>query len=161
MLGHDEFYIKSPLHETLLLKISKEIKQETIANRAGDPVKAVKHGQKVWDYLLQLMKIVGVDSIYELERSDATEYDLLFWAATYTENLYSASLKDKSFEKQKLNFCESYVNMHRGMLDRDVRNLGNIRILLAECYFKKGKAEKVDSLFRDWLTVKPEWGQDG
>jgi hypothetical protein len=124
MLGHDEFYIKSPLHETLLSKISKEIKQETIANRAGDSVKAVKHGQKVWDYLLQLMKIVGVDSIYELERSDATEYDLLFWAATFADELYSGVLKDKSIEKQELYFYESYVDMHRRMLDRDVRNLG-------------------------------------
>ncbi len=158
MLDHEKFYIKSPLHETLLSKISKEIKQETIANRAGDPVKAVKHGQKVWDYLLQLMKIVGVDSIYELERSDATEYDLLFWAATFADELYSAVLKDKSIEKQQLYFYESYVDMHRGMLDRDARNLGNIRILLAEYYFKMGKAEKVDSLFKDWLTVEPEWG---
>jgi tetratricopeptide (TPR) repeat protein len=50
------------------------------------------------------------------------------------------------------------VNMHRWMLDRDVRNLGNIRISLAECYFKMGKFEKADSLFKDWLAVEPDWG---
>jgi hypothetical protein len=130
-------------HKALLVKkISREIKQENTASKEGNLVEAIKHGQKGWDYLLHLMKIMEVDSIYKLEKADVTEYDLLFWAANFAEELYSAGLKDKSFEKQQLDFFESYVDMHHGMLDRYVRNLGNIRILLAECYFKMGKTEK-------------------
>lgn len=64
MLDHDKFYIKSSLHETLLLKIRQEIKQETIANRAGDPVKAVKHGQKVWEGL----KAPNVDNRNDIKK---------------------------------------------------------------------------------------------
>jgi tetratricopeptide (TPR) repeat protein len=146
-------------HKALLVKkISREIKLENTANKEGNLVEAIKHGQKVRDYLLHLMKIMEVDSHYELEKADATEYDLLYWAATFADGLYSASLQNKSFEKQQLNYFESYVDMHYGMLDRYVRNLGNIRILLAECYFKMGKTEKTDSLFKDWLNAEPDWG---
>jgi tetratricopeptide (TPR) repeat protein len=142
----------------LVKKISKEIKLEDTANKEGNLVEAIKHGQKIWDYLLHLMKIMEVDSIYELEKADATGYDLLYWAATFAEELYSISLQDQSFEKQKLDFFESYVDMHHGMRNKDVRNLGNIRILLAECYFKMGNAEKADFLFKDWLNAEPDWG---
>ena len=155
----DDFSYNPFSHEALLVKkFSREIKQEGIANREGDMVKAVRHGQNAWESLLQLMKNLEVDSIYELEKADVTGKDLLYWAATFADELYTAGLKDKSLEKQQLDFFESYVKMHRGMLGRYVRNLGNIRILLAECYFKMRKAEKVDSLFENWLTVEPEWG---
>jgi pentatricopeptide repeat protein len=93
-----------------------------------------------------------------LDVGNATIYDLLFWAATFVDTLHNASIRDKSFGKHKLSVCESYVDMHRGMLDKDVRNLGNVRTSLAECYFKRGESEKADTLFREWLSVEPDWG---
>ncbi len=107
---------------------------------------------------MKLMKMAEAQSIYELDVGGATIYDMLYWASTFADNLHNASIRDKSFEKHKLSFCEAYVEMHHGMLDKDVRNLGKIRISLAECYFKQGKSEKTDDLFREWLGIEPDWG---
>jgi tetratricopeptide (TPR) repeat protein len=158
MLDLDELYFNSDPYRNLLEKIGNEIRLEDIAERSGDLIAAYKHGLKVWDYLLKLMKMTGAQSIYELDAGGAPIYDLLYWAATFVDNLHNASIRDKSFEKHKLSFCEAYVDMHRGMFDKDVRNLGNIRTSLAECYFKLGKSEKTDDLFREWLSAEPTWG---
>ena len=48
--------------------------------------------------------------------------------------------------------------MHSHLLDKDVRNLGNVRISLAETYYRMGKAKEADALFRKWLSVEPDWG---
>ena len=158
MLNLNELYFNSVSYRALLDKIGTEIDEEDRAERAGDPVTASKHGLKVWDCLLKLMKMSEAKSIYELDESNATIYDLLYWASTFADELHNASIKDKSFAKHRQTFCGSYVDMHSGMLNRKVRNLGNIRNSLAECYFKRGKTEKADSLYRDWLSVEPDWG---
>ncbi len=158
MLDLNELYFNSDRYRTLLEKIGSELRQEEIAERSGDPIAASKHGLKIWNHLLKLMKMTEAQSIYELEVEGATIYDLLYWAATFVENLHNASIMDKSFEQHKFSFCEAYVDMHRGMLHKDVRNLGNIRTSLAECYFKLGKFEKTDDLFREWLSAEPDWG---
>ncbi len=88
----------------------------------------------------------------------ATIFDLLYWAPTFADNLNNAGIKDKSFENYMFSFCKVYIDMHHGMLGKDVRNLGNIRASLAECCFKQGKFEKADGLFRKWLSVEPDWG---
>lgn len=158
MLDLDKLYFKSNRYRKLLEKIGSEIEQENIAERSGDSITAGKHGLKIWNHLLKLLEITGAKSIYELDAGNATIYDLLYWAATFVDNLHNASIKEKKFEKHKLSVCELYVDMHRGMLHKDVRNLGNIRTSLAECYFKMGKIEKADSLFRKWLSAEPDWG---
>jgi len=40
----------------------------------------------------------------------------------------------------------------------DQLNLGNLRTSLIECYFKIGKIDDADSLFREWLSAEPDWG---
>lgn len=158
MLDLDELYFNSTRYRGLLEKIGREMERENIAEKAGDPIAVSQHGLRIWDYLLKLMKITEAKSIFELEEGRATIYDLLYWAATFVDNLHNASIRDKSFEKHKLSICESYIDMHRGMLAKEVRNLGNVRSSLAECYFKMGMFEKAESLFRDWLSVEPDWG---
>lgn len=158
MLDLDKLYFNSDRYRTLLENIGSEIRQEDIAKRSGDSIAASKHGLKIWDYLLKLMKMAEAQSIYELDVGGATIYDMLYWASNFVDNLHNASIRDKSFEKHIISICEAYVDMHHGMLAKDVRNLGNIRTSLAECYFKLGKSEKTDDLFREWLSVDPDWG---
>ena len=158
MLDPDKLHFTSEHYRGLLDIIGEEIDREDMAERAGDSITASKHGLKVWGYLLKLMEMLKADSIYELDQGHVTIYDLLYWATSFSDELHNAKLKDKSFEKHKLNFCQSYVEMHRGMLDREVRNLGNIRTSLAECYYQMGKTEKVDSLYSEWLSAEPDWG---
>lgn len=158
MLDFDELYFNSAECRDLLDKIGREIEQEDKADRSGDPVTACKHGLKVWACLLELMEMAEAKSIYQLDENHATIYDLLYWATTFADELHNASLKDQSFAKHKLAFCESYVDMHKGMLDSEVRNLGNVRNSLAECYYKMGKIEKTESLYKHWLSAEPDWG---
>jgi len=44
------------------------------------------------------------------------------------------------------------------LLVRDVRNLGNIRVSLAETYCQIGRSSEADALFRKWLSAEPDWG---
>jgi len=158
MIDPDELYFSSSRYRTLLERIGDGIEQEDLEQRVGNSVEASKHGLKVWDNLLELIKMLRANSLYELSEQGVTIYDLLYWATCLVDELGNASRKDKSFIVQKLRFCESYVEMHRGMLDKHVRNLGNIRVSLAETYYQIGDRGKADSLFREWLGLEPDWG---
>jgi tetratricopeptide (TPR) repeat protein len=158
MIDLDELYFSSDRCRDLLDEIGDGIQEEDLKQRAGNSIEACKHGLKVWENLLELMKMLKADSIYELDDKGATIYDLLYWASKFADELEDASRKHKAFKAEKLNFCETYVAMHLNMLDKEVRNLGNVRTALAESYYKMGKAEEADSLFRKWLNAEPDWG---
>jgi len=103
------------------------------------------------------MKMLKANSLYEISHG-VTIYDLLYWAVCLADELHNASIKNKSYIKKKLDFCKSFVEMHRGMLNKDIRNLGNIRVSLAQTYYQMGEIEKTDSLFDKWLKLEPDWG---
>lgn len=158
MIDPDKLYFSSDRYRKLLDEIGDEIQKEDCEQRAGNSVEACKHGLKVWENLLKLIKVLKADSIYELDKKGVTIYDLLWWASSFVDELENASRTHKRFEAEKLNFCETYVAMHRNMFNRKVRNLGNIRTALAESYYKMGKIQEADSLFREWLNAEPDWG---
>lgn len=158
MIDPDELYFSSEKYRTLLDEIGEGIEKEEIEQRAGNSVEAAKYGLEVWDNLLKLMEMLRANSIYELSEQGVTIYDLLYWADCLSDELANASREDKSFRSKRLKFCESYVEMHQGLLDKDVGNLGNIRASLALSYYEMGEIKKADSLFREWLELEPDWG---
>ena len=158
MIDPDTLYFSSEKYRNLLDVIGDEITDEDLAQRKGSPIEACRHGFKVWDHIQELMNMLRAKSVFELDQSQATIYDLLYWASTFADELHGASLKDKSFVPKQLDFCEHYVKMHCDMLNKDVRNLGNIRISLAETYYRMGKAKEADAFFHRWLSVEPDWG---
>jgi tetratricopeptide (TPR) repeat protein len=158
MLDPDELYFSSDEYRNLLDELGELIKKEDIAHRADNSIMAAEHGLEVWDCVLELKEMLCADSIYELENGGVGLYDLLYWATNFADELHNASLIDKSFEPVKIQFCETYVEMHRDMLDKEVRNLGNVRNSLAESYFSIGKAAEANSLYRKWLSAEPDWG---
>lgn len=158
MIDADTLYFSSQKYRNLLDNIGDSITQENYAQRNGNFIEACKHGLKVWDYLQELMKMLHAKSVFELDEGHTTIYDLLAWASDFADELNNASLKHKSFVSIKLEFCENYTEMHSNMLDKDVRNLGNVRISLAETYYRIGKSKEADALFRKWLSAEPDWG---
>lgn len=48
--------------------------------------------------------------------------------------------------------------MHKDFLEKDLRNLGNIRRYFAEHYAELGDFETFDNLYHDWLNKEPDWG---
>ena len=158
MLDPDKLYFSSDDYRNLLDELGELIRKEDIAQRANNSIKAAEYGLEVWDCLLELMEMLDANSIFELEEGQATIYDLLYWATSFADELHNASMIDKSYEPLKIQFCETYVAMHKDMLDNQVRNLGNVRNSLAESYFRGGKVEEANALYRKWLTIEPEWG---
>jgi len=158
MIDPDTLYFSSEEYRFLLDSISDSITAEGIEQRNRNPIDACKHGHRVWEHLLELMKMLQAKSVYEIDQRQATIYDLLAWASEYADTLHSASMKDNSYISKKLEFCEKYLEMHDSMLDRDVRNLGNIRVSLAETYYQVGRSSEADALFREWLSAEPDWG---
>jgi len=90
MLDFDELYFNSAECRDLLDKIGREIEQEDIADRSGDPVTACEHGLKAWACLLELMEMAEAKFIYELDKNHATIYYLLYWATTFADELHNA-----------------------------------------------------------------------
>ena len=158
MINPDDLYFSSDEYRSILNELGENIKEEDRAQKAGDSIEACEYGLAVWDNLLKLMEMLQANSVYELDKANATIYDLLYWATSFADELQNACFIDKSFEEKKLNFCEAYTEMHRDMLDVEVRNLGNIRASLADSYYRMGKTEKADSLYRKWLDAEPDWG---
>ncbi len=64
----------------------------------------------------------------------------------------------EEFQEKKLLFCKEYVEMHQNFLDKDMRNIGNIRRSLADCYVDMNDLEICDSLYEAWLQKEPDWG---
>jgi tetratricopeptide (TPR) repeat protein len=158
MIDPDDLYFSSDEYRSILGELGENIDKEDRAQKAGNSIEACEYGLTVWDNLLKLMEVLQANSVYELDEAHATIYDLLYWATCFADELQNACFIDKSFEEKKLNFCEAYTEMHRDMLDEKVRNLGNIRASLADSYYRMGKSEKADSLFRKWLDAEPDWG---
>lgn len=158
MINPDILYYTSERYRNLLDKINAGISEEYLEDKKGNTIEACKHGEKVWNYLQELMKMLGAKSVFDLDNENVLLYDVLFWACEFAIQLHMASMKVEAFVSKKLEFCESYLEMHSNMLSEEVRNLGNIRNVLAQTYYRIGKEKEADALYRKWLSVEPDWG---
>jgi hypothetical protein len=156
MKNSDLLYKNSKKFRDLMDRIHDSIKEETNYENDKNYVAASNAGLKTWSYLKELMKTLDAKSFCDLERE--TGYDLLYWACTLTNNLHNASRKDASFLQKKFLFCKEYVEMHENFLDKDMRNIGNIRRSLADYYVDICDFDTCDSLYEKWLQKEPDWG---
>lgn len=139
----------------LLERIHHSIEEENAYEKDNNYIAASHAGLQTWSYLKQFMKLSGAKSFCDLE--SYTGYDLLYWSCCLTHNLHNVSLKEQSFFPKKFLFCKEYVKMHENYLDKNMRNLGNIRRSFADCYVEKGDFETCDSLYEQWLKKEPDW----
>lgn len=137
-------------------RIYDALKEEEDHETDNNYIAASDAGLKAWSYLKELMKLLDAKNFCDLEYQ--TMYDLLYWASRLADNLHNASLKDDSFFQKKFFFCKEYVSMHEDFLDKDMRNLGNIRRALAACYINTHDFETCDNLYEKWLQREPNWG---
>jgi tetratricopeptide (TPR) repeat protein len=158
MLDPDELYFSSERYYLLIVELGDEIEAEDIAEREGNYIDACEHGLKAWACLLELIKMLEAESIYDIENNGVTIYDLPYWATCFADELSNASIRDKSYLQKKLNFCQHYVEMHEDFSDKELPNLGNVRSTLAETYYQLEEKEKADSLYEKWLKDEPDWG---
>ncbi len=157
MIDPGSLYFLSDTYRELLDKIGNEISLENKEQRSGNSVKASKHGWNVWEALLELLDMLKANSVYELDVRGVTTYDLLYWAGSFADELHNACREEKSLISKKFVFLKTYVEMHEGLLEEEVRNLGNIRVHFAESYYEQGQIEVADALFQKWLDADPQW----
>ena len=158
MLDPDELYFTSERYNDLIDELGDEIEAEVIAEREGNHIDACEYGFKVWACLLELIKMLEAESIYDIANNGVTIYDLPYWATCFADELSNACREDNSYLQKKLSFCKHYVEMHEGFSDRELYNLGNVRSSLAETYYQLGEKDKADSLYEKWLNDEPDWG---
>lgn len=156
MKNSDVLYKKSKKFRDLIDRIHDTIDEETNYENDKNHIAASNAGLKAWSYLKELMKILDAKSFCDLERE--TIYDLLYWACALTGNLYNASRKDESFLQKKFLFCKEHVELHQDFLSKDMRNIGNIRRSLADCYVDIRDVKTCDSLYETWLQKESDWG---
>ncbi len=158
MLDPDELFYSSDRYNDLLDELGDEIDAEYIEERQGNYIAACERGFRVWECILELLKLMEAKSVYDLANNSVTIYDLPYWATCFADELSNACNKDKSYIQKKLSFCKQYVKMHEEFSDKDLPNLGNVRSSLAETYFQLGEKDKADSLYEKWLKNEPDWG---
>ena len=159
MRDPDELYFSSERYYLLIVELGDEIEAEGIADREHNYIEACEHGLKAWACLLDLIKMLEAESIYDIANNRVTIYDLPYWATCFADQLSNASIKDKSYLQKKLSFCEQYVEMHEDFSDKELHNLGNVRSALAETFYQLGEKDKADSLYEKWLKDEPDWGR--
>ncbi len=91
MIDPDTLYFSSEIYRNLLDVIGDEITDEGLAQRKGSPIEACRHGFEVWEHIQELMKMLRAKSVFELDKSQATSYDLLYWAGAFADELHNAS----------------------------------------------------------------------
>ena len=99
MLDPDELYFTSEHYKDLLDELGDEIEAEGIAERQGNHIDACEHGFKVWTCLLELIKMLKAESIYDIANKGVTIYDLPYWAICFAEALDNACRKGLSVKK--------------------------------------------------------------
>lgn len=156
MKKSDLLYKRSKSYRDLMDKIHDSIEEESRHEKVDDPIAAADTGLRTWAYLKNLMAVLNAKNICDIEHE--TLYDLLYWATSLANNLHDASRQDSSFLKKKYDFCKEYTEMHESFLDKNMRNLGNIRRTYAECYFDESNFEIFDGLYTKWLQKEPNWG---
>ncbi|BCA93728.1 hypothetical protein TUM19329_36620 (plasmid) [Legionella antarctica] len=156
MYDTDWLFENSARFRTLLNRIQDNIAKENDYIADNDFPMACNTGLRVWSDLKKLIQLVDAENMLDLEHE--TMYDLLYWAVDLAHNLDNLSGKKAIFFKKTLSFCLEYTSMHQNVLSKDMRNLGSIRRVLAECYAKQGDFESVDNLYNGWLDKEPTWG---
>lgn len=140
----------------LINRINDSVAEEADCEQNNNCIAAANAGLKTWSSLKELMKILDAKNICDLEYR--TMFDLLYWASSLAHNLHNAAIRDKSFFQKKFLFCKEYVEMHEDFLNKNMRNLGNVRRTYAECYVDLGDFESFDRLYEQWLANEPDWG---
>jgi len=156
MLDPDYLYDTSARYRTLLDNIRKGIDQEIKKEQAGDHAAAAVIGLGVWDELRELMTLLEATHMGQMD--SVTTYDLPYWAACLSDELSAATFKSEGFAEMQLAYCKSYIEMHEGLLDKEIGNLGNLRNDLASAYCARGETDIADALYEEWLGAEPEWG---
>lgn len=142
-------------YRDLLSAINTNIDSQSRLEESKKILEASKLGLTIWEDLKALVNLIKAKSLHEIGHESA--YDLLYWALTQADNLAAAARKDAELFEPYFQFCKEYTDMHEGYLDREIRNLGNIRQHLAECYCRKGHFDACDALYEDWLEREPIW----
>ena len=156
LIKSNKLLATSDRYTTLINRINTAIIDQDAQEVDKNYSQAAQIGMPLWEDLKELIKLLGAKCVYDIGYE--TGYDLLYWATTYCTVLEMASKKDKYFSDVLFSFCHEYVAMHATYTDKDVRNLGNIRCALANCYYDQGEFDTCDQLFEEWLTAEPEWG---
>ena len=156
MRKSDLLFESSKEYRNLMDQIHESIQEETDYEMENNEVAASQAGLTTWVYLKKLMIVLDAKTLCDLEHE--TAYDLLYWANSLVDHLHNASIKEASFLQKKYDFCKEYIEMHQDFLDKNMRNLGNMRRAFAECYVDRGDLETCDHLFSKWLQQEPDWG---
>jgi len=147
---------KSKKYRGILNALHESIEKESDYEREKNYIEASNAGLVTWSCIKEIMKHLNVQSVYELEYN--TSYDLLYWVDAFAMNLHNASRSNAAYLQKKFLFCQEYVEMHKDFLEKDLRNLGNIRRFFAEHYAELADFETFDNLYHDWLNKEPDWG---
>ena len=154
MKNADKVY-KSKKYRDLLNTLDENIEKESNYEREKNWIAASNTGFMTWSCIKEIMKHLNSDGVYELRHT--IPYDLLHWADAFATNLHNASRSNTAYLQKKFLFCQEYVEMHQDFLERNVRNLGNIRRYFAEHYAELGDFETFDNLYYGWLNKEPDW----
>ena len=110
---------------------------------------------RAWNEISKIIKNKKLNSIYEFESLFKSDIPVSIWLTDFATELFTYEDKKEKYLKMVVEICEEclqlFPNDDSGFLDSMKDNL-------ASAYFNLGYKEKADTMFREWLTLKPQWG---
>lgn len=111
---------------------------------------------EAWANVVQILDIAGIKSISEFDDRFRGTQCVFNWIQDFEIELWNAGLRDRKFLTARIAICEERL---RRFAAEDNLMTQNCRHALAESYFERGDTAKADTLYREWLSIDPQWGR--
>jgi tetratricopeptide (TPR) repeat protein len=122
---------------------------------AGETAAACRTWLTAWADARCLLDKAGLASIAAFDARFCGSQSLFNWLQDLETELWNAGLQDRAFLTARIALCEEGL---RHFPAEDTLLTENWRRALAESYAELGDTEKMEGLYRAWLTADPGWG---
>lgn len=123
--------------------------------KRDDATGACRPWLEAWPSFLRLVEETGTKTISELDNAFDTDWLIFNWVQDLEAALWNAGLNDSQFFQDGIRYANEYLARFHA---EDGLITENMRRALASFHCRLGEAEKVDSLYQEWLSRAPQWG---
>lgn len=140
-----------PTHaqEDLFFRIEKGY-DEAEKNNA---IKASEIWLGAWTQIKEVMETYRFSYVEDLDEALKDNTSLFNWSQDLEMELFSASMENREYLQERLDFCSEYLSKSKST--DDLSNLVRRRVV-AESYFMLGDSEKGEKLFQEHVRQFPE-----
>lgn len=126
-----------------------------VLSRSGSGA-ACEYWRQAWQIIIDLMDSRGNNAVEELDKEFRYIVSLQKWIQDYEMTLGTAGIENKSYYKERIEYCENFLKRYGGSWGEAVTR--DMQLAIAVSYFHKGEKGKSSEIFKSLLSRSPKWG---